>query len=102
MWVAPNFMANSNWLSEMSTAMILEALSSLAPMMTLSPTPPQPTTATVLPGSTLALKMAAPTPVRTQQPIMAAISMGIGEVMGTQPFSGTTAYSAKQAVLHMW
>ena len=86
----------------MSTAIILEALTNLAPMMTLRPTPPQPTTATVLPGCTLAENTTAPTPVGTQQPIIAATSIGTGALVGTHPVSGTTAYSAKQATLPMW
>ncbi len=40
--------------------------------MTLSPTPPQPTTATVSPGAMSAVFSAAPTPVSTPQPIRAA------------------------------
>ena len=101
-WVAPNFMANSSWLSRRSTAMMVVALARAAPMMTLMPTPPQPTTATLLPGVTLALLTTAPTPVGTQQPMSAAWGMGVGISMGTQPISGTTAYSAKQATLPMW
>ena len=70
--------------------------------MTLRPTPPQPITATVLPGSTLALKMTAPTPVVALQPMRAAWAMGKSAAMGMQPVSGTTASWAKQATLPMW
>jgi hypothetical protein len=38
------------------------------------PTPPQPMTATVAPGSTRAVLITAPTPVITQQPTSAATS----------------------------
>ena len=82
--------------------MIRVALARAAPMITLIPTPPHPTTATVLPGVTLALLITAPTPVGTQQPISAACAMGVGMSMGTQPISGNTAYSAKHATLPMW
>ena len=82
--------------------MILVAFIIAAPIITLMPTPPQPTTATVLPGVTRALLTTAPTPVGTQQPISAAWGIGVGISMGTQPISGTTAYSAKQATLPMW
>ena len=102
MWVAPNLIANSSWLSRRSTAMIWVALARAAPMITLMPTPPQPTTATELPGVTLALLTTAPTPVGTQHPIRAAWAMGVGMSMGTQPISGITEYSAKQATLPMW
>ena len=44
----------------MSTAMILPAPASLHPIMTASPTAPQPNTATLEPGSTLAVFRAAP------------------------------------------
>ena len=44
----------------MSTAMIREAPASLHPMITASPTAPQPQIATLLLGSTLAVFRAAP------------------------------------------
>ena len=47
-----------------------------APWMTDWPTPPQPMTATVEPGSTSAVLSAAPTPVVTPQPISASCSSG--------------------------
>ena len=46
----------------MSTAMIREAPASLQPMITASPTAPQPQIATLLLGSTLAVFRAAPYP----------------------------------------
>src|SRR5438128_1009484 len=53
--------------------------------MTLSPTPPQPSTATELPGLILATFTAEPNPVITPQPTMQA------EVNGTPFGSGVTA-----------
>ena len=45
-------------------------------MITDSPTPPQPITATEEPASTPAVLMTAPTPVATPQPIRQATSNG--------------------------
>ena len=61
----------------MSTAMTLPAPAMAAPWMQLRPMPPQPITATVEPGSTLAVLNTAPTPVVTPQPISAARSSGM-------------------------
>jgi hypothetical protein len=47
-----------------------------APWMTLRPTPPQPQTATTSPGCTLAVLIAAPTPVMTPHPTRQARSSG--------------------------
>ena len=47
-----------------------------APCTVACPTPPQPKTATELPGSTRAVHSAAPTPVVTAQPISASCSSG--------------------------
>ncbi len=47
-----------------------------APWITAWPTPPQPITATVEPGSTCAVLSAAPTPVVTPQPMSASTSSG--------------------------
>ncbi len=52
----------------MSTAMTVPAPAMAAPWMALRPTPPQPMTATVVPGSTLAVLNTAPRPVMTPQP----------------------------------
>ena len=52
-----------------STPMIRSAPTICAPWITLRPIPPNPKTATVLPGSTLASKATAPTPVVTPQPM---------------------------------
>ena len=75
--VAPNLRASSSFEATMSIAMIRPAPAIAAPLMHESPTPPQPITATVLPGSTLAVWITAPTPVVTPQPINAARSSGI-------------------------
>ena len=66
-----------------------------APCMTFSPTPPAPNTATVVPGWTCAVLMAAPTPVVTPQPTSAAWPNGTSLSMGTAAISGTVAYPAK-------
>ena len=55
-------------------AMMVLAPTSRAPWMTLSPTPPQPMTATVSPASTRAALVTEHTPVVTQQPMRAATS----------------------------
>src|SRR5919197_6512969 len=62
--------------------------------MTLSPTPPQPNTATDEPGTTLAVLKTAPTPVVTPQPTSAARSSGIFGSIFTRLSTCTVAYSA--------
>src|SRR2546421_10110773 len=74
--------------------MILLALPRTAPWTTLRPTPPVAKTATVEPGSTLAVLRTAPTPVMTAQPISAAPSIGISGVILTAADWWTTEYSA--------
>ena len=59
-----------------STAMMRAAPAIRAPWMTAWPTPPQPTTATLEPGTILAVLTAAPTPVVTPQPMSASCSSG--------------------------
>ena len=66
-----------------------------APWMAEMPTPPQPNTTTDEPGSTLAVLMAAPTPVVTPQPISEAISNGTSSSILTAACSGIVVYSAK-------
>ena len=63
------------------------------------PTPPQPKTATREPASTFAVLATAPYPVRTAQLISAARSSGISFGITTQPDTGTTEYSAKDATV---
>ncbi|CAB5060332.1 unannotated protein [freshwater metagenome] len=63
------------------------------------PTPPQPNTATVEPGLTLAVFITAPYPVSTAQLINAARSSGISLGITTAPDAGTTTYSANEATV---
>ena len=70
--VAPNSFASSSFDGCVSMAMIRSAPASAAPFTADSPTPPQPITATVEPGSTFAALNTAPTPVITPQPTSAA------------------------------
>ena len=57
-------------------AIMGSAAASTATWIALGPKPPVPITATVLPGSTLAVLITAPTPVVTPQPTRAARSSG--------------------------
>src|SRR5579864_904751 len=74
--------------------MIWLAFATTAPWTTLSPTPPVANTATVEPGSTLAVLSTAPTPVMTAQPINAATVVGTSGSIGIAADSCTTLYSA--------
>ena len=65
-----------------------------APWMAFRPTPPQPNTATVAPGSTRAVLKTAPTPVVTAQPTSAARSRGIFASILTTLSVDSVAYSA--------
>jgi len=67
-----------------------------------SPTPPQPITATVAPGSTLAALNTAPTPVITPQPTSAARSSGISSSIFTIEFSCTSICSPNDDRLKAW
>ena len=80
----------------MSTAMTLPAPAMAAPWMQLSPTPPQPITATVDPGSTLAVLNTAPTPVVTPHPMSAARSRGMSSRIFTRPCSWMSMRSANE------
>ena len=75
--------------------MIWVAPTSRAAWMALSPTPPQPITATVCPARTSARCRTAPTPVSTAQPSSAADSSGISSGIRTSPRSDTSMWSAK-------
>ena len=66
-----------------------------APWMQLSPMPPPPITATVEPGSTLAVLNTAPSPVVTPQPMSAARSSGMSLSIFTSACSCTSICSAK-------
>ena len=74
--------------------MMRAAPASAAPLIADRPTPPQPITATVSPGSTLAVWNTAPTPVITPQPISAARSSGMSSRIFTTAFSCTSICSA--------
>jgi hypothetical protein len=78
----------------LSTAITIRAPATFAPWMIASPTPPAPQTATVEPGSTLAVLSAAPTPVMTPHPISAARSSGMSLSIFTSAFSCTSICSA--------
>ena len=58
------------------------------------PTPPQPITATLDPGSTFAVFSTAPTPVRMPQDNSAAISHGTSSSTFMAASAGTTISSA--------
>ena len=60
-----------------------------------SDVPPQPITATVSPGRTFEVWIAAPTPVVTEQPIRAARSSGMSRRIATQACSWINICSAK-------
>ena len=102
MSVAPNSRAAASLFSSMSTAMTREAPAATAPWMTLRPTPPQPTTATVWPACTRAVLVAAPTPVMTLQPTRAAASMGTSSGTCTRAVSVTSWRSAKADMPANW
>ncbi len=76
--------------------MIVVAPARTAPWMTLSPTPPQPTTRTLDPGRTSATLSTAPTPVTTAQASRHITSIGASLPILTHMRSPTTAYSAKE------
>ncbi len=72
-----------------------EAPATFAPMMAEIPTPPQPKTTTEEPGVTLAVLMAAPTPVMTPHPTRLPISRGMSSSIFTTPWCGMIISSAK-------
>ena len=92
--VAPSFLASSSFAGTVSTAMMRPAPASAAPLTQASPTPPQPITATLVPGSTLAVWNTAPTPVSTPQPISAARSSGMSGRIFASACSCTSICSA--------
>ena len=67
-----------------------------------SPMPPQPITATVSPGRTFEVWIAAPTPVITAQPIRAARSSGISLRIATHACSWISICSAKDDRCENW
>ena len=74
------------------------AVAMTAPMITARPIPPNPKTATVLPGSTLAVLSTAPMPVVTPQPSRQTFSSGASLLILATAISGTTVYSQKVEV----
>ncbi|MNT85036.1 hypothetical protein D3C72_2251500 [compost metagenome] len=68
-WVMPNLRAIASRPGFRSTPMILSAPTILAAWITFRPMPPRPNTTTLAPASTLAVKITAPTPVVTPQPM---------------------------------
>ena len=100
--VAPSSRASSSFDCIVSMAMIRSAPASAAPLTADSPTPPQPITATVAPGSTLAALNTAPTPVITPQPTSAARSSGMSSSIFTIEFSCTSICSPKDDRLNAW
>src|SRR3972149_1702334 len=92
--VAPNFFAISSFDSRVSSARMRSAPAIAAPWTAFRPTPPQPNTATVAPGSTLAVLNTAPTPVVTAQPTSAARSSGTFGSIFTTLSTDSVAYSA--------
>ena len=71
--------------------MIFPAPTMRAAWMVLSPTPPQPNTATLAPGGTLARLMTGPAPASTPQLTRQATSSGASARMGITLSSGRTA-----------
>ncbi len=57
--------------------------------------PPRPNTATVEPGSTLAVLSTAPMPVVMPQPSRQTLSSGAALLILARAISGTTVYSEK-------
>ncbi len=93
--VAPKCLAMSCLVSFGSTARMVAAPAIRAPWMTDRPTPPAPITATLEPGLTLAVLIAAPTPGGMPQPSSAAYSNGTSCAILTTAWNGTTISSAQ-------
>ena len=96
-WVAPNSSAHASFCGITSTAMILPAPTSLAAWIVLSPTPPQPHTATLAPGGTLARLNTGPAPASTPQETRHTTSSGASLRMGMTLSSMRTECVAKPA-----
>src|SRR5438132_10827445 len=76
--------------------MILPAPTSLAAWIVLSPTPPQPHTATLAPGGTLARLNTGPAPASTPQETRHTTSSGASLRMGMTPRSTWCASSRSE------
>ena len=88
--VAPNSSAHTSFCRLTSTAMIFPAPTMRAAWMVLSPTPPQPNTATLAPGGTLARLNTGPAPASTPQLTRQARSSGASFRTGITLSSSTT------------
>ena len=93
--VAPNCAARWNFSGLTSMAMMRLALAICAPWITARPMAPRPKTATVAPGSTLAVFITAPMPVVTPQPSRQILSSGASLETTASDTSGSTVYSLK-------
>ena len=102
MSVAPSLWPAASLAGMVSIAMIRSAPAIAAPLTADRPMPPQPITATVLPGSTLAAWNTAPYPVITPQPTSVARSSGIVGSIFTIACSCTSICSAKAERLRNW
>src|SRR5687767_7390382 len=80
-----------------STAMILPAPTIFAAWMVLRPTPPQPQTATLAPGGTLARLKTGPAPASTPHDTRHATSSGASLRIGITLGSGSTVCVAYPA-----
>src|SRR5437016_5197464 len=89
-WLARNPSAHSSFFGSTSTAMIFAAPTSRAAWMVLRPTPPQPNTATLAPGGTLARFHTGPAPARTPQLTRQTTSSGASRRTGMTLSSSTT------------
>ena len=82
--------------------MIIPADCSRAPWMTLSPTPPQPITATDAPARTWARFITADSPVSTPHPVRHAASNETSSGIGTACFSWQISSSASVPIDENW
>src|SRR5262249_18019983 len=96
--VAPKRRATGSLPACTSAAMIGLAPASRAPCTAFKPTPPQPSTTTLLPEATAPVLTTAPTPATTAPASRAAPCRGTPAGMGTTCDSWTTVSSANVAV----
>ena len=86
-------MSNLSGLTSMARMRSAPAIT--APWITDRPMPPRPNTATVEPGSTLAVFSTAPIPVVMPQPRRQTLSSGAALLTLASAISGTSVYSEK-------
>ena len=96
--VAPCPRASSSRSAERSTATIRSAPCSRQPATAPRPTSPAPKTTQVEPACTLAVFIAAPSPVESPHAKTQAWSSGASGVIFASAISGITVYSAKVEV----